>query len=76
MDIIDEANELASLFTANAIKAATQMPLPGSPLYIDGVRCCLDCEDPIPLRRLDTLPYAVRCVECQEREEMERLWTG
>jgi len=71
MDIIDEANELASLFTANAIKKVTQMPLPGLPLYIDGVRCCLDCEDPIPLQRLDALPHAVRCVECQGRKEIE-----
>ena len=35
---------------------------------------CVDCEEPISLKRLETLPWAPRCVRCQEvleREEAE-----
>jgi DnaK suppressor protein len=27
---------------------------------------CVDCEEPISLKRLETLPWAPRCVRCQE----------
>jgi RNA polymerase-binding protein DksA len=30
---------------------------------------CVDCEQPIPLRRLEAEPTAIRCVQCQERFE-------
>lgn len=30
---------------------------------------CTDCGDPIPEKRLRALPWAIRCVACQEREE-------
>lgn len=33
---------------------------------------CESCGDPIPAARLDALPYARRCVRCQER--MEAGW--
>ncbi|MBN1495926.1 MAG: TraR/DksA C4-type zinc finger protein [Spirochaetes bacterium] len=39
------------------------------PLVIAGVRCCRDCEEPIPEARLRVKPNAVRCVKCQERYE-------
>lgn len=28
---------------------------------------CQDCGEPIPLRRLEILPWAIYCVACQER---------
>lgn len=31
----------------------------------NGIRYCLDCGDPIPNKRLEARPDAVRCVECQ-----------
>ena len=30
---------------------------------------CIDCEEPIPLERLENLPSARRCRNCQERVE-------
>lgn len=30
---------------------------------------CEDCEEPIPGRRLDAVPWARLCVRCQERQE-------
>ena len=32
---------------------------------------CEDCEGEIPLRRLNALPFAFRCVECQTMHEIE-----
>lgn len=31
---------------------------------------CEDCEGEIPLGRLNIMPFALRCVECQERHEL------
>jgi DnaK suppressor protein len=30
---------------------------------------CIDCGNPIPEKRLETFPYAARCVACQEKLE-------
>jgi len=30
---------------------------------------CIDCEEPISLKRLETIPWASRCVGCQQRLE-------
>lgn len=30
---------------------------------------CLECEEDIPARRLQALPWAARCVPCQEKAE-------
>ena len=30
---------------------------------------CKDCEEPIPLARLEALPFATTCVPCQEKSE-------
>jgi DnaK suppressor protein len=35
---------------------------------------CVDCEEPISLKRLETIPWAPRCLRCQEfleRQEAE-----
>lgn len=31
------------------------------------VRICLECEEDIPARRLQVLPWAARCVPCQQK---------
>jgi DnaK suppressor protein len=33
---------------------------------------CIDCEEPISLKRLETLPWAPRCVGCQEGLERQQ----
>jgi len=31
---------------------------------------CIDCEEPISLKRLETIPWASRCLSCQQRLEL------
>lgn len=31
---------------------------------------CEDCEEQIPIARLNAMPFALRCIECQERHEL------
>jgi len=69
-DIIDSAQTLDELYRESALIAAKMRH--GSnedPLIINGVRCCLDCEVPIPGGRLDKVPDARRCVNCQTKIE-------
>jgi DnaK suppressor protein len=43
------------------------------PVFDDaGDRICFDCEVPIPPKRVELVPHAVRCVECQSIAE--RPW--
>ncbi len=35
---------------------------------------CADCGEPIPLERLEALPYATLCVRCQTARERARRW--
>lgn len=74
MDIADIANDRAEFFRNNALNAAKQNDPAEPALYIDGEKCCIDCEMPIPAKRLVANPDAVRCIACQEAEE--RLWTA
>lgn len=40
----------------------------------DSARCCVDCGDLIPEGRLDAMPEARRCVECQKDIEAMGKW--
>jgi DnaK suppressor protein len=31
---------------------------------------CEDCDEDIPVGRLNAMPFAVRCIDCQEKHEM------
>lgn len=33
---------------------------------------CESCEKPIPMKRLQAVPYAVYCIKCQEEEEKKK----
>ena len=33
---------------------------------------CVDCEEPIAAKRLQAVPWAERCVNCQEAHEREQ----
>lgn len=39
---------------------------------MNGERLCADCAAPIPPRRLEVHPEAMRCVSCQENVETSR----
>lgn len=33
---------------------------------------CIDCEEPISLKRLEFIPWALRCLHCQQRMEFRQ----
>lgn len=69
-DEIDNAQKYDELYRNSAlIKAKARHTEEEDPLIINGVRCCLDCEKPIPLARLELQPNARRCVTCQSKKE-------
>nr|WP_245560883.1 TraR/DksA C4-type zinc finger protein [Desulfovibrio aminophilus] len=60
-----------ALDNAEALGRVTNR-LPGrGPEWIDGVPCCRECGEPIPVARLAAVPDAERCAECQQDYEME-----
>lgn len=36
---------------------------------INGVVCCIDCDEPVSPQRLRAKPNAARCIHCQSQEE-------
>lgn len=69
-DEIDNAQKYDELYRNSAlIKAKARHTEEEDLLIINGVRCCLDCEKPIPPARLELQPDARRCVKCQEKKE-------
>lgn len=64
MDDIDRAQQREQFDREQAIAAAAA-PDQAKPLYIDGLPCCCECGAVIPKARLDALPTAARCIECQ-----------
>lgn len=71
MDDLDRAKELEMRERQAALeRALAQGRETEAPLIIDGVRCCIDCGQPIPPARLAARPQSVRCIDCkQEREQ-------
>ena len=72
MGMTERAQEIEAKFREGAVTAAVKKArrVPDEdPLEIDGVRCCLTCEEPIPEKRLEANPEAVRCVACQDKHE-------
>jgi len=67
-DIIDDAQRHEALFLAHALANVPQQEH-GEQLVIEGVVCCMDCEEPIALARLAAVPGCVRCAGCQEEAE-------
>lgn len=69
MDALDQAQEIETLHRQAAIDAALarqeNQRLEGNEVI------CLSCEEPIGLRRLASLPTAVRCLECQQAHELK-----
>ena len=69
-DICDNADRVIQQHLQAALDAV-HMGDDESPIYIDGVACCVDCEEPIPVARLKALPNCCRCIDCQEEYEDE-----
>ena len=73
MDVFDQATELERLDRESALMRARAAIDRGGPEMIDGVACCRDCGEPIPLKRLEALPGVGLCRACQEEREGSRL---
>ena len=63
-DLLDKAQAIEEATRSEAIAASrSQQPKAKS----NGI--CIDCDEPIEAPRLKVLPYAQRCLGCQETEE-------
>lgn len=69
MDKLDIAKDLEMEHRQRSLKAQRDGRVKEKPDEVDGIRYCLDCGDPVPKKRLDAEPDAVRCVECQQYHE-------
>ena len=67
-DICDNADSVIQQHLQAALDAVHATD-DEAPIYINGVACCVDCEEPIPLARLAALPHCCRCIDCQEEYE-------
>lgn len=68
-DIVDDAQRHEAMFLAHALAKAHGPAPAGEQLVIDGVVCCIECEEPIPLARIQAVPTCTRCAECQEEAD-------
>ena len=68
MDIVDRAQQIEERIREKTL-AIPMNSFAGASLVIDEKRCCTDCDKPIPLKRLEVIPGAVRCVGCQTEYE-------
>lgn len=68
MDVLDQAQEIETLHRDAALAAHHAQR--ESQLIEGNEVICLDCQEPIGLRRLASLPTAVRCLECQQAHEL------
>jgi len=76
MDIIDHAQALDEMFREQSLstykksREAYEYAAQIEKFCIrDGVHYCRDCCDEIPPGRIEANPFAVRCVDCQEKKE-------
>lgn len=72
-DVVDRANDLVQQRLDDEM--ARRHRNSDRPLVIHQI--CVDCEQPIPTQRLEKMPSAKRCVECQTLfEEQEAIRAG
>lgn len=62
VDLLDRASSVEQRQRELALKQ--QQSKKEQPLIIDGVRCCLNCEEIIPIERVNAVD-AVRCITDQ-----------
>lgn len=72
-DIIDMAQAQEEKLREQALRHIPQL-YDGYEVDTDTPRFCEDCDELIPLVRVEAVPHCTRCVECQERaEKCQRL---
>ncbi|MBC3420499.1 TraR/DksA C4-type zinc finger protein [Pseudomonas sp. RW3S2] len=65
-DAVDFANDQAEYFLQLSLQRLTRLPEKPS------AGICMDCEDPIPLARQQSVAGCETCVDCQELRERRR----
>lgn len=67
MDVADRADLENECFVTSALYAQHKQREKTNPQTSteNSVRYCVDCGEPIPAARLNAVPNAIRCVECQ-----------
>lgn len=71
MDVVDLANSNTETLMSLQIRASRV-----AVAAVSGVLECQDCGEPIPLKRRQACPGAVRCVDCQRDFETLALKGG
>ncbi|MGB3223682.1 MAG: TraR/DksA family transcriptional regulator [Desulforhopalus sp.] len=66
MDILDRAKELEEEQLARSLAFRIDVPLGPDR------ECCIECDEPIPLKRREALPGCQLCVDCQEELEVRQ----
>jgi phage/conjugal plasmid C-4 type zinc finger TraR family protein len=66
MDILDRAQELEEEHLERSL--AFRFVVPVGP----DRECCIECDDPIPAKRLEAIPGCQLCVDCQAELEIEQ----
>lgn len=72
VDDFDRASEVEAQFQAASLAKHRQQH-PTFAGTSPQARNCIDCGFPIPAVRLDALPGAVRCVDCQQQRERRHV---
>ena len=77
-DIADQAQHLIEMFTLEALKACNENKSRQKLHFEERKKqglggICEDCGSTIPTKRLEAVPYATRCYECQKIFEQRHI---
>lgn len=70
MDDADIAQGIEAAEREHSLATHSNRPIE-TPLIINDQRLCIDCEEPIPSKRLQAAPEAARCIFCQQLREQD-----
>lgn len=70
-----DPNDVATVFEEaerDSVVACHVNRIKQPPVYIDNERVCMDCYDPIPIKRIEAYPECVRCVCCEDDHQKKQ----
>ncbi len=67
-----DEGDMAQLSANFHLRAAVEKARRGD-LQFEGNGFCMDCGEPIPEKRLQIMPNALRCAECKREREKNAL---
>lgn len=74
MELLEHAQRMAEQFNDHALQLQQRRQRDSiEPQWIvDGQVVCLGCERPVPVARMNAVPNACRCVDCQNIIDKQR----